>query len=183
MKRLYKFLNGNKSKNGGTVWKVGEWKRANGKLKMCKNGFHASCYIQDALRYVPGLHLALVEVRGKHLKDDDKECWREMRVIKKWKWGKRESVKLAVISARDCLKNYEDKFPGDSRPRVAVEAAEAWLRQPTRSAESAARSAESAAWSAAESVAWSAAWSAAESAAKRRIHTEILRQLKKGASG
>ena len=84
---------------------------------------------------------------------------------------KPQAVQYSIFNAERCISNYEQEYPNDNRPRKAIEAAKAWLLNPTeenRSAESAARSAAesaagSAAWSA-ESAAWSAAWSA-ESAA------------------
>src|SRR5579871_1002228 len=80
-----------------------------------------------------------------------------------------QRVLYAVHSAELCLAEFEKKFPKGDRPRKAIEAAKAFVLNPTKenwSAESAARSAESAARSAARSVwsAKSAAWSA-ESAA------------------
>ena len=92
------------------------------------------------------------------------------------------------------LSKYEDKYPGDDRPRAAIAAKRKWLRgeitnkqlSAARSAawsaaDSAARSAaDSAAWSAARSAAWSAAdsaaWSAARSAAKDN-QIEIVKTL------
>lgn len=60
---------------------------------------------------------------------DDKELW----------------VRLAVWSARRVLHLFEEKVPDDDRPRKAIEAAEAWLKEPSESARSAAWSARSAA--------------------------------------
>ncbi len=168
--RRFKFLqlrDGKLVSNNGDAgeWKVGEWKRVDGELNLCKNGLHCSRLVQDALNYVKGDVLAEVEVRGNHISDDDKECWREMRVVGTWGWGKRESMMLGVISALACLKNYEKKYPDDDRPRKAIEAAQTVIENNTQKT----RSAASAAWSAARSAAWSAA--------KRKIHVKMLRVL------
>ena len=167
VKIRYKILHGAKSENGDQIWKLGKWYRIDGELKMCNHGFHCSRYIQDAMNYVQGDTLAVVEVRDEHMDDGDKECWREMRVIKTYKLDKVASVVLAVASAELVLPNFEKFYPDDKRPRQAIKAAEKWLKERSEAARSAAwsaaRSAESAA-SAAESAA-SAAWSAAESAA------------------
>ena len=172
----YKFLNGSESEHGNHKWRLNKWHRIEGELKMCPSkedvksgmgGFHCSRHIQDALRYVNGDTLAFVEVRGKSQLADDKECWEEMRVIKRFKFKKEHAVRMAIFSAKLCLSVFEDTYPDDKRVREAIEASEKYVNNPTEKNRQAAMSAESAAWSAAmsaESAAWSAAWSA-ESAA------------------
>ena len=163
MKR-YKFLRkGNKSENGDFKWKLGEWYTHNGELEMCNAGFHCSKGIYQAFSYVQGEVLAEVEVKGKHQTQKDKEVWEKMRVAKTYKWSKRDSVLLSVYAAYLCLDNFEKVYPDDKRPRQAIEAAERYVKSPTKKNQIAAESARSAARSAAES-ARSAAWSAARSA-------------------
>ena len=107
MKR-YKFLKDNlKSKNGNCVWILGKWKKHEGVLDMCHAGFHCSQEKYQAFSYVQGEILAEVKVRGEHLEDKDKEVWSEMRIIKLWKWQKKDSVSLAIYSAELCLNNFE----------------------------------------------------------------------------
>jgi len=174
-----------KSNSGDCTWKLNEWKHED-KINLCNSGFHCSKEIWEAFSYVQGEILAEVEVKGESSISDDKEVYSDMRIVKMYKWQKKDSVALSIYSAELCLKNFEKFYPDDKRPREAIEAAKKWVLEPTRenesaarsaksaarSAESAARSAESAAWSAAESAAWSAAWSAksaarsAESAAR-----------------
>ena len=185
--KRYKFLKeGLRSQSQGLQWELNKWQKAKGELKMCENGFHCSEQPYDAFSYVQGEILAEVEVKGKHLSDDDKECWEEMRIIKTWKWQKNDSVLFSIFAAKMVIKNYEDIYPTDKRPREAIEASEAYQRCPCEnharaagSARSAAASAESAAWSArsarsargAASAAWgaaSAAWSAAGAARAAR---------------
>ena len=119
-----------------------------------------------------------------------------------WLYSKRKPVKkkavmVAIYSARLSLKDFENKYPDDKRPRQAIEAAETVLKKDnkeTRSAAlsaarsaalsaarsaalsatlSAARSAAlSAAWSGAESAAWSAAWSA-----NHKLICEYIRKI------
>ena len=148
--KLYKTLKkGLKSKHGNVKWKLGEWQKCEGELKMCSNGFHCSEKILDAMGYIAPEVIAEVEVRGKHLKQPDKQCWEEMRIVKKWNWTKKDSVSLAIYSAELVLDNFEKEYPDDKRPREAIEAAKKVLRNNTpknrNAAESAARSAESAA--------------------------------------
>jgi len=71
---------------------------------------------------------------------------------------KEQSVRLSIAFAEKCLVNIPE---GENRPKIAIEAARAWIENPCEET----RSAASAAESAAESAAWSAAWSAAMSAA------------------
>ena len=82
---------------------------------------------------------------------------------------------LAADFAEAALHTYEDKYPGDNRPRLAISAARGMAESdPHGSAWSAARSAaesaaRSAAESAAESAAWIAAWSAQIEQVKKRL--------------
>src|SRR3990167_24152 len=102
-KTLYKFLReGMKSEHGNCVWTSGEWKKED-KVSLCNRGFHASKTALQALGYVRGEVLAKVEVRGKGLKDSDKEVWSEMRIVKAWKWQKKDSVALSIYAAVLCL--------------------------------------------------------------------------------
>ena len=161
---------GMESSRGNIEWKVGEWQKESKALK-CEQGFHASERIIDAMRFVNCEVLARVEVKGKCDKEDDKQCWTEMRIVEAYEWTKQDSVKLSIFAAELSLKNFEKVFPDDKRPREAIEAAKKWLEKPTKANESAARSAAWSAWSAAWSAwsawsaesawsAWSAAWSA-----------------------
>ena len=91
--KLYKFLRTNlKSENGRIKWQFGQWQKFEGKLEMCKSGFHCSLEPYDAFSYVRGEILAEVEVRGESIKQDDKQVWSEMRVLKAWKWNKFEDI-------------------------------------------------------------------------------------------
>lgn len=173
MKARYKFLRtGYKSEIGDHKWKVGKWYEYDGDIEMCESGFHCSKGIYQAFFYVQGEILAEVEVAGKHEVQDDKEAWEKMRVVRSWKWTKKDSILFAIFAARLVLKNFEKEFPCDDRPRKAIEAAEAYAKNPTKKNREAAKAAESAAESAAwaaESVAesaWLAAWATAKSAAE-----------------
>ena len=159
----YKFLRtGLKSENGDFKWKLNKWEKIEGELDMCHNGFHSCIEPYDAFSYVQGEIVAIVECRGEHLEDENKCCWEEQRVIKTYKWTKKDSVRLAIYSAELCLPNYE-KLYKDKAPRLAIEAAKKWLKTGSNKGLFAAGSA---AWSAAWSAAGSAARSAAESAAR-----------------
>ena len=183
MKTLYKvFKKDLKSDNGDIKWKIGKWQHHKGKLDMCCSGFHASENVIDAMGYTDAEEIALVEVKGKHIIQDDKQCWESMKIVKVWDWKKEDSVSLAIFAAELCIKNFEKEYPTDKRPRKAIKTAKKWLKNPTEKNRSAAGSAAESAWSArsaAESAryAWSAG-SAAGSAIKQQCHDFVIKQLK-----
>ncbi len=169
MKR-YKFLklvDGQiKSDKGDCIWKLNKWKHTD-KIDMCNSGFHCSKEPWQAFSYVQGEILAEVEYKGESIVSDNKEVYSDMRIIKTWKWQKKDSVALAIYSAELCIDIFEKKYPNDKRPREAIESAKKWLLEPTeenrKSAEARARAAWSAAAKVAE-VAEVAAWSASAAA-------------------
>src|SRR6185312_12079791 len=185
MKTLYKFLRtGMKSQHGNCTWKVGEWKHED-VISLCSQGFHASERIMDALSYVPGEILAQVEVKGNHFDETDKQVWTDMSVVKAWHWTKEDSVALAIFAAELVIVVYEKDYPGDNRPRQAIEAAKTYLVNPSGAAEAAARAAGAAAeaaagaaeaaaraaGAAARAAVWAAVWAA------RAAGAEILDKI------
>jgi hypothetical protein len=143
-------------------WPIGTWHKHPDKLVMCESGFHASEKAIDAMKYVNCEVIAKVEVRGEHLAQSDKQVWSEMRVVKAWEWTKADSVALAIYAAELALPIFEKKNPDDKRPRAAIEAAKAWLQDPSSAA--AAHAADAAAH-AADAAAHAAAYAAADAAA------------------
>ena len=169
---LYKSLPADLKPNGHT-FVVGKWHQITEPLKICRVGFHASVRVIDAMQYVPCEVLAKVEVRGDSTKEKDKQCWSEMKLVKTYKWTKKDSVALSIYAAELVIDNYEKIYPDDDRPRKAIEAAKAVLKNDTEENRSAA---ESVAGSAARSVAWSVAESVAEECLnkiEKRIHKRI----------
>lgn len=160
--RRFKFLRtGLKSDYNDYQWKIGEWQKTEC-VELC-HGFNCSRRIIDALGCVKGEILAEVEVRGKHFHGHDKSTHEEMRIVRAWKWKKKDSVALSIFSAELVLKNFESKFPTDDRPRRAIEAAKQYLANPTkknRTASAAARAVESAACAADDAAADVAAYAA-----------------------
>ena len=163
--KLWKvFKKGLKSNNGNIKWKIREWQKHDEELVMCSSGFHASKRIIDAMQYTNAEQIALVEVKGKHIKQDDKQCWSEMRLLRVYDWTKQDSISLAIYVAELVLTNFEDEYPNDKRPREAIEAAKKVLQNNNEKNKSTAASAAASAWSAAANATKSA-WNAAESAA------------------
>ena len=198
MKRLWKFLD---LKDGEIVshydqskWKIGEWRIEPKPTELCR-GLNASCQPLDALCYAKGEVLARVEIKGHIIEDSDKCTCEQMRIVKVWKWQKKDSVALAIFSAELCIGIYEKQYPNDDRPRKAIEAAKVWLTNPTEEnragAAWAAWDAARAAWDAAgddwdagdaagaaSMAAWDAAGAAARAAALKQINSWIISHTK-----
>ena len=177
MKKRYKFLkSGYKSEHGNFKWKFGKWYTHEGKLDICNSGFHCSKGIYQAFKFAQGSILAQVEVKGKSIIETNKEVWEEMRIIKSWRWSKKDSVLFSIYVAELVLDNFESKFPNDKRPRQAIEAAKNWCKNPTKKNKELARSAclAHSAYSSVHSIAYSVAYSAhstARSAAYSAAHS------------
>jgi len=109
-------------------------------------------------------------------------------------WGiskllkKDDKTRYAIYAAKQVLSIFEKEYPKDKRPRLAIKAAENYLKNPLNenkkaaysAANSAADAAYSAAYSAANSAAYSAAALAANSAAdaaysKEKMQIKILK--------
>ena len=121
--QAWKFLvDGMMSQHGGHKWKIGKWYEVES-VEMCVSGFHASRRVADALGYVYGSVLCLVEFDGECVEADDKLCAKRMRVIRAFKWCAVDNVRLAIYAASSVLDVFEKKFPDDMRPRLAIRSA------------------------------------------------------------
>ncbi len=199
-KLRWKFLNkGIKSASGDhRKWKIGKWEHQGGEMDLCHNGLHCSKDINQAFSFVSGEVLARVEVKGKSDIQDDKEAWSDMRIVKVWKWQKKDSVSLAIYAAELVINIFEKKYPKDKRPRKAIEAAKKWLENPIKKNANAAAHAADAAYAAAHAAyaanaaahaadaayaAAHAAYAAAHAAARKtlvkKIETWMVSRVKK----
>lgn len=178
----YKFLRkGMKSANGNLrAWKLNQWRKHEGQVSLCSAGFHCSVGAYQAFSYVHGGILARVEVRGESEIDNTKEVYSEMRVVQAWKWTKADSVALAIYAAELVIKLFEQKYPDDKRPRKAIQAAKAWLKNPTEENRKKASSAAYYAAYAASSAAYSAAYYAA--AAKEELYAKLDKWMERRIS-
>lgn len=164
----YRFVTqGLTSKHGDVKWEVGKWHKCKGELNLCACGFHASQKPIDSLNYILGTRWFECEARGKFLKDNDKFCASKMRLVKEI--PSTILREFAIDCAWRVLHIFERKYPDDKRPRLALEAAKAYLKFPTeenRERMAAARDAAGdAAWDAARDAAVAAARDAARVAA------------------
>lgn len=74
-------MKGTISGHGNHKWRMNKWYKIEGDLSVCSKGFHASELIVSAMKYCNMEVLAKVEVRGNNIKQSDKQCWSEMRII------------------------------------------------------------------------------------------------------
>ena len=107
---------------GTHTWQPGKWHTIKGKLEMCVNGFHCSTQITDAMYYVSGNVLAQVRVRGNNIvRDNDKECWQSMKLVRAWRWTRENYIGLCVYAAEYVLEIYEKEVPASNQARAAIE--------------------------------------------------------------
>jgi hypothetical protein len=136
---------------------VGHTLSVEGDLKLCNNGLHASVHPLDAASYAAEgqTTLCLVELT-EVVKDERKVCGRTRKILKAF-----DATKLlqefAIWCAEETLHIFEDRFPNDDRPRLAIEAAKIVTENPTEKNKSAADAAAYAAAYAAGNAAYAAA--------------------------
>jgi hypothetical protein len=126
-KKCFRFVNEDMTshQDGKTLWKIGEWKKQEGKLKVCENGLHASLTPFESIKNVYGNRWFIAEYKGKIAKEEDKFCASEMRLIKE--------IPIKVLQyftircAKRSLHYFEEKYPNDKRPALAIQAAEDFL--------------------------------------------------------
>jgi len=153
-----------RSENGVMQWSIGEWRRVEGELSLCNNGLHACREPTQSLSYVFGERWFSAEARGEILEEGDKFCAREMRLLKE--------IPIMVIHqwAVDCayrvLSVYEEEYPGEMSPRLALEARQAWIDNPCPETDAARDAASATARATASAVARYAARDAAWAAAR-----------------
>jgi hypothetical protein len=170
--KIYKFLNGGKSCNGGSytwslpvknedgTWTPGEWTEpVEGEVVLCENGYHL-CRAQDLVYWV-GPELYEAEYEGDMVSDNEppetKIAVRRARLTRRVEtWNARTARLFAVWCAREALKLVETPDPASVK---AVGIAEQYANGEATDEELAA------AWAAARDAARAAAWDAAGDAA------------------
>ena len=78
--------------------------------------------------------------------------------------NKKQAAQYAIFAAEQVIGIYEGKYPNDKRPRNAIEAAKAYLKNPCAKTKAAANAAAYAAAAAADAAAYAAAYAAAAAA-------------------
>ena len=150
---------------------LGEWRRHEGPLVPCESGLHLCDRALDALHYAPGVIVCRVEWRGECVKEADKRCVRERRVL--WSiYAEPVLPRFARACALDVIHLWKAPaavqrylVTGDDSLRAAAWAA-AWdisgAAARATSWDIAGAAARDAAWDAA----WAATWDAAGTAAR-----------------
>ncbi len=181
---LYKVLNedGTAYHGGRGAWPLphdgqpGDWLEVKGQLVPCENGLHL-CREQDLVGWLgPAIYEA--EYEGEMVEHEDKVVVRKARLLRRLDaWNERTARLFACDCAERMLSIYERDYPGDQRPRQAVEVARRYANgQATQDELAAARvAAGAAAWDAA----WAAAWVAAR-ATERQWQTGRLMEYLAG---
>ncbi len=144
---------------------VGRTDTFDGQPVPCERGLHASPTPWDALKYAMGGRLWEVEIPADavpHGNPVDKYVATRRTYLRSVDL-RDVLVEFSCRRAEGVLHIYEKKYPNDSRPRNAIEAARASQRGEITKEQLAAAGA--AAWDAAGAAAWAAAWAAARAAA------------------
>jgi hypothetical protein len=105
------------------MWTPGEWQHVTGKIVPCENGLHVVTASQ-ALEWIgPNMVVWNVETdsRCRHMKDERKTVLRRARITELTAWKPEYSYLLAADFAERVLPMFEQRFPGDDRPRKAIE--------------------------------------------------------------
>jgi len=178
----YRFVTDDlKSQHGKVQWVVGEWQKQKGKLVLCGHGFHASQRPLDSLNYNFGIRWFECEARGNILKDIDKFCASEMRLVREI--PNKVIQEFAIDCAWRVLHIFEREYPTDKRPRQTLEAAKAYLKFPTGENLEKLNAASAAARAAAWDAAWDAAWAAASAAEQKWQNRHLLNLIRKENKG
>jgi len=161
--------------------RVGETLTCAGPLVLCGRGMHASAKAIDALNYAPGPIVCRVRLSGEILapEGEDKACATERTVLAMTD-ATRVLQEWMLWCAERVLPLFEAQYPGDKRPRLALEAKRKWMDGEITDGEldatsaaawgaaaaAASAAASAAAWAAASAAASAAAWDAATATAR-----------------
>lgn len=165
----------------GAPWIAGEWREERGR-KACDAGMLHLCRDErDLLTWLgPEIWEAEYDDERLVIEENDKVAVQRARVTRRLDtWNERTARLFACDCAEAVLRIYESQYPGDSRPRAAVEISRRYAYGQATDSElaTAGAAAWDAAWAAARATArdaaraaasaaaWAAAWAAASDAA------------------
>jgi hypothetical protein len=179
--KLYKFLRPDgRTPQGYGQWPLpqgdqpGEWlPKLTGKLIACQHAYHVM-RIRDLMEWATDdVQLYVVETRYKTTDDSNKVLARQARALYRVEaWNERNLRHFACDCAERVLPLFEQGYPNDTRPRVAITTARRFADGLATSKELAAARAAAgaaagdAARDAARDAAGAAAWAAARAAAR-----------------
>ena len=144
----------------------GKWLPKVKELEICRSGWHG-CDDADIIEYLQD-EMYEVETRGNVIRDSDKWAATQMRLVRKCEgWNEKTARLFAYDCAERSLRFFEEKYPGDKRPRMSIETARRFAEGKATRKEMAAAgaAARDAAWDAARAAARVAARAAARAAA------------------
>jgi hypothetical protein len=106
----------------------GKWMVAKGDLAPCANGLHL-CRREDLVHWF-GPNIFLAEIGSDEIvESDDKIVVRRARLVRKFAtWNECSARLFAADCAEHVLPIFEARYPDDTRPRKAVEAARQFAR-------------------------------------------------------
>ena len=135
----------------------GEWTPALSGLRVCKVGYHVSRTPREVIRHRE-TNVYLAEYRGEMIDGGEKGVCGSVRLVRQV-MGPREWILFAADCAEHVLSVFEERYPEDDRPRLAIKAARDYVNGTiTRDA------ADAAAYAAARAAAHAAAYAAANAA-------------------
>jgi len=127
----YRFVTDDlRSQNGDEQWVIGEWKKVDDELKMCKVGLHACKTAYQSLKHVYGNRWFKSEARGNIIEGKNKFCSSEMRLIKEI--PSHVLDQWMIDCAYHVLPIFEKQYPDDMRPRKLLEAKQMWINNPCK---------------------------------------------------
>ena len=92
-------------------------------------------------------------------------------------FDKPNKVRYAIFAAEQVIHLFEKKYPDNKRPRKAIEAAKAWLENPSADSAASAAYADSAAYAAYTASADSAAYAASAASAAYAAYADSKKQM------
>lgn len=101
--------------------KPGKWMPKITPVVACKSGYHLVT-IDQLLNWL-GPTIWIAEGKGEHLKQKDKHVFSEARLVQMTHWNKDSARLFAADCAERVLHIFEERYPTDSRPREAINAA------------------------------------------------------------
>ena len=164
---VYKLTNEQMETRNGTKWEIGKEKsieKNKQSSELCSDGvLHAYNSVELALLLNP-IHANILNVRlfeaDAHIVVSEwDKCGAHKMILTKeldvpgWYKNKKVSLLFAIKCAKEVLHIFEQQWPDDNRPRLATEAAERYIKNPTQENRMAASAAADAAYAAAASTA------------------------------
>jgi hypothetical protein len=121
---FYKVLgqDGRSFHGGNGVWYKNRWRSVRGRLVPCVNGLHL-CRAEHLVQWL-GPTIWRAEYDGEMIEHGEKIVARRARVTERIDaWNERTARLFAADCAERVLHLYESVYPGDDRPRAAIQAA------------------------------------------------------------